>query len=173
MTTSRLRPMHASDLNRVREWRNHPEVRRYMYTQHEIGPDEHRQWFMQASQATGTHLLIFERDDAACGFVNITQIRQGPVADWSFHLAPFAQRGTGFQLGRAVLDHIFDHLNLHKLCGEALVFNERSIRLHRRLGFQQEGLLRDQHFDGDRYHDVYRFGTLASDWQKTRKALSR
>ncbi|QEA40063.1 UDP-4-amino-4,6-dideoxy-N-acetyl-beta-L-altrosamine N-acetyltransferase [Pistricoccus aurantiacus] len=165
--------MQADDLDNVREWRNHPDVRRYMYTQHEISPDEHHQWFMRASQAPGTHLLIFEQNGVACGFVNITQVKQGPIADWSFHLAPFAQKGTGFQLGCAVLGHVFDHLTLHKLCGEALAFNERSIRLHRRLSFYQEGLLRDQHFDGVRYHDVHRFGILASDWLKAREALAQ
>lgn len=172
MTIGRLRPMQADDLDRVREWRNHPEVRCYMYTRHEIAVEEHRRWFSRASQDAGTHLLLFEREGIACGFVNITQIRQGPIADWSFHLAPFARKGTGFELGCAVLEHIFDHLELHKLCGEALAFNERSIRLHWRLGFQQEGLLRDQHFDGVRYHDVHRFGILASDWRKAREALS-
>lgn len=166
MTASRLRHMQSDDLDMVRQWRNHPEVRRHMYTQHEISEEEHRQWFSRTRQTTGTHLLIFEHAGKACGFINVTQIRQGPIADWSFHLSPCAQKGTGFQLGCTVLDHVFQHLQLHKLCGEALDFNERSIRLHYRLGFHREGQLRDQHFDGSQYHDVHRFGILASDWRQ-------
>lgn len=33
-----VRPMVATDLERVLGWRNHPEVRRHMYTQHAITP---------------------------------------------------------------------------------------------------------------------------------------
>jgi UDP-4-amino-4,6-dideoxy-N-acetyl-beta-L-altrosamine N-acetyltransferase len=53
---------------------------------------------------------------------------------------------------------------LHKLCGQALAFNERSIRFHQNLGFRREGVLRQQHFDGEQYHDVVCFGLLASEW---------
>jgi len=33
-----------------------------------------------------------------------------------------------------------------------------------RLGFQREGVLRQQHFDGQQYHDVVCFGLLANEW---------
>lgn len=42
---SHIRPMVYADLERVLAWRNHPDVRRYMYTQHEITLDEHQRWY--------------------------------------------------------------------------------------------------------------------------------
>lgn len=165
--TALIRGMRSGDLEQVLSWRNHPDVRRYMYTQHEITLAEHTRWFERASVDTARHLLIFERGGTAQGFVSLHEIASGGIADWGFYAAPDAPRGTGRQLGQCLLHHAFDELNLHKVCGQALAFNERSIQFHLRLGFAQEGILRDQHFDGEQYHAVVCFGLLATDWQTT------
>ena len=45
-----IRSMAEEDLTMVLAWSNHPEVRRFMFTQHEISLEEHTQWFMRAVQ---------------------------------------------------------------------------------------------------------------------------
>lgn len=167
--SQRVRPMTCDDLERVLTWRNHPDVRRFMYTQHEITLSEHARWFERASQDAKRHCLIFERENRALGFINLHEIAAGGIADWGFYVAPEAPKGTGRQMGASVLRYAFDDLNMHKICGQALNFNERSIQFHLRLGFQQEGVLRDQHFDGQQYHAVMCFGLLAADWQTNRE----
>lgn len=162
-----VRPMTPDDLALVLSWRNHPDIRRYMYTQHEIALSEHQRWFEQASKNTHKHLLIFEVEASPEGFVQLTQLDGGPVADWGFYAAPDARKGTGRRMGQAALNYAFRHIGLHKLCGQALAFNQPSIRFHRAFGFQQEGLLRDQHYDGHRFHDVLCFGMLISEWRQT------
>lgn len=161
----RVRPMTQEDLERVLTWRNHEDVRRYMYTQHEISLAEHTRWFERASQDSSRHLLVFECNAMPLGFINLHQIAPGGVAEWGFYTAPDATKGTGRQLGQAAMHYAFTHVGLHKLCGQALAYNERSIKFHSNLGFQQEGILRDQHFDGQNYHDVVCFGLMASEWQ--------
>ncbi|HCJ28764.1 MAG TPA: UDP-4-amino-4,6-dideoxy-N-acetyl-beta-L-altrosamine N-acetyltransferase [Pseudomonas sp.] len=156
--------MVAADLERVLAWRNHPEVRRYMYTQHEIPLDEHTRWFDKASKNPERHLLVYERASTPLGFINIHQIAPGGIGDWGFYAAPDAPKGTGRLLGQAALQYAFIEAGLHKICGQALAYNERSIRFHRSLGFLQEGLLRHQHFDGQHHHDVVCFGLLANEW---------
>ncbi|WP_309045384.1 UDP-4-amino-4,6-dideoxy-N-acetyl-beta-L-altrosamine N-acetyltransferase [Marinobacter sediminicola] len=172
MTADRLRPMNEADLERVLHWRNHPEVRRYMYTTHEIKLGEHRKWFAGASTNPAIDLLIYEREDQGMGFVNITRTRCPEVADWGFYLAPDAPKGTGRLLGNQALAYAFGKLGLHKVCGQALGFNERSIAFHKALGFLKEGHLRDQHFDGNEFHDVVCFGLLIHEWQTKVKGLS-
>lgn len=160
-----LRPMTNEDLQRVLGWRNHESVRRYMYTQHEIALHEHSQWFERASEDANRHLLIFETDGVPLGFINIHRTASGGIADWGFYAAPDAPRGTGHALGQATLHYAFIKIGMHKLCGQALAYNERSIKFHENLGFQQEGVLREQNFDGQTYHDVVCFGLLAREWQ--------
>lgn len=161
---TRLRPMETRDLQQVLGWRNHPEIRRYMYTQHPISLEEHSRWFEKKSADPAYHLLVFEADSTPLGFINIHQIALGGIAEWGFYAAPDAPKGTGRQLGQAALHYAFARCGLHKLCGQALAFNASSIKFHRNLGFTQEGILRQQHFDGQRYHDVVCFGLLANEW---------
>jgi UDP-2,4-diacetamido-2,4,6-trideoxy-beta-L-altropyranose hydrolase/UDP-4-amino-4,6-dideoxy-N-acetyl-beta-L-altrosamine N-acetyltransferase len=161
----RVRPMTSDDLERVLAWRNHEEVRRYMYTQHEISIAEHSCWFEQASHDSSRHLLVFESNAVPLGFINLHQIAPGGVADWGFYAAPDAPKGIGRQLGHAALQYAFNCLGLHKVCGQAVAYNHRSIKFHESLDFQQEGILREQHFDGQSYHDVVCFGLLAVEYQ--------
>lgn len=165
----RMRPMVSSDLELVLAWRNHPDVRRWMYTTHEIGMDEHRRWFEAAASDAHKHLLIYELDGTPCGFVNLSRIRGTDIAEWGFYLAPSAPAGAGQGLGEAALEHAFAVLGLHKVSGHALATNERSMRFHRRLGFSDEGVRRDHHLadDGVR-HSVACFGLLRDDWRASR-----
>lgn len=160
-TVTRLVPEY---LELIRAWRNHIDIRRFMYTQHEITAEEHHRWFVAKDRDPFSHLLLFKMNDEPYGFVNITQIRQGPVADWGFYVAPEAPKGTGQLLGNAALGFAFGELNLHKICGEAVAFNTRSILFHRKMGFREEGVRVDQHFDGELFHAVHYFGLLQSEW---------
>lgn len=162
---TRLRPMLDSDLELVLSWRNHPDIRRYMYTQHEISLDEHTNWFNKASMDPTYSLLIFEVGNRPLGFVNI-QIIKDMVADWGFYTSPDAPKGIGLKLGKSALDYAFNNIGLHKLCGQALGYNEASKRFHLRLGFNEEGLLKQHHFDGHKYHDVICFGLIKSDYKQ-------
>jgi len=161
--------MKDEDIDQVLEWRNHPEVRRYMYTQHEIMPEEHQRWFNLASQDPTRHLLVYERDGVGHGYAQLHC--ENRRASWGFYLAPNASKGSGSLLGRAVLDYAFLELDLHKVIGEALAYNQPSIHFHKKLGFIQEGLLRQHHYDGQHYHDVFCFGLLQPEWIEHREKI--
>lgn len=164
ISAGRLRPLAEPDLELVRSWRNHPAIREFMYNRHVIDAAEHRRWFEACSHDPARHLLVYEETDLPRGFVSFTYTRTHGVVEWGFYCSPHAPHGTGQRLGTTALLHAFTGLHLHKICGEALAFNERSIRFHEKLGFTREGVLRDQHFDGERYHDVIRFGLLAPEY---------
>jgi UDP-4-amino-4,6-dideoxy-N-acetyl-beta-L-altrosamine N-acetyltransferase len=164
-TDARVRPMTAADLAIVLQWRNHPDVRRHMYTTHDISAADHRQWFERELADVRSHLLILEIDQVPRGFIKFKETGAG-VADWGFYAAPDAPAGTGRSLGRTALAHAFTRLALHKVCGQAFARNERSIRFHEHQGFSREGVLREQHFDGQSYQDVVCFGLLADEWKR-------
>lgn len=161
--------MNEGDVEMVRSWRNHPDVRKFMYTTHVVSRDEHADWFDRCSKDPDRHLLIFERDGKASGFTGLHRIAAGEIAEWGFYVAPGALPGSGAKMGCRVLDHAFENLQFHKLCGQAIAFNERSSDFHVKLGFRREGVLIEQHHDGRQYHDVHCFGLLANEWKENRK----
>ncbi len=156
--------MTTADLESILKMRNHTEIRRYMLTQHEISIAEHSSWFQRVSKNPAVELLVFELNKTCCGFVQFKETSYQGVFDWGFYVDPNAPRGTGRRLGLAALTRAFKQENLHKICGQALSWNQPSIEYHKSIGFRQEGLLRSQHFDGAIYHDLICFGMLRSEW---------
>lgn len=172
MTTLRgLRRLAVGDLSTVLRWRNHPDIRRFMLTQHEFGEEEHRQWFERADADPSRCLLIYAPEEIPLGYVGFSGLTGAKVADWGFYLAPDAARGAGVKLGVAALRYAFEELGVHKVCGQALAFNVASINFHRKLGFQQEGVLREQHLIVGAYHDLVCFGLLRPEWDARRVEL--
>jgi UDP-4-amino-4,6-dideoxy-N-acetyl-beta-L-altrosamine N-acetyltransferase len=160
-----IRSMTEEDLTMVLAWRNHPEVRRFMFTQHEISLEEHTQWFMRVVQDNTRRLLIVQDQGSPIGYVQFSNVELGGVADWGFYARPAAAKGTGSKLGASALDHAFGQLRLHKVCGQAIDTNQASIRFHERLGFKREAVLRDQKRMNDQYQTLICFGLLAHEWQ--------
>lgn len=162
MSTKRLRPLTEADLDQVRSWRNAPAVRAHLFTTHEIGADEHRRWFAQVGADPTRRLWLYEREGRALGFVQLSGVAPGGVAEWGFYAAPDAPRGSGRAMGRLALAKAFGEERLHKVCGQTLAGNDASIRFHLALGFRPEGVLREQHRDAQgQYHDIHCFGLLS------------
>ena len=159
-----IRSMTKGDLAMVLTWRNQPEVRRFMLTQHEISLPEHTQWFNRAVEDDTRRLLIVQENDNPIGFVQFSGVALGGVADWGFYAHPDAAKGTGRKIGTSALDFAFCHLKLHKVCGEAIASNQASIRFHERLGFKREAELRYQRHINGQHHTLIGFGLLVHEW---------
>ena len=164
MDPCQLRQVDASDRERVWLWRNDPTIRAYMFNTGEIPWEEHVAWFERTLADPRKHALIFESEGQASGFVCIHELPHGMVAEWGFYKAPDAPGGTGRLLGAATLRYAFEVKKLHKIHAQVLHFNQRSMDLHTALGFVQEGVLKDQHFDGRAYYDVCCFGIRQAEW---------
>jgi ribosomal-protein-serine acetyltransferase len=87
------------------------------------------------------------------------------------------QTSLGYYLGRgyegkgimtktvqAILSYIFLHLHLHRVEVRCGVHNKKSRAIPERLGFKQEGVIRDGEFLYDHYHDLVVYGMLSHDW---------
>lgn len=159
-----VRCMNQEDLPMVLEWRNHINVRRFMFSQHEIGTSEHSQWFVRMIKDNTRRLLIVEENGAAIGYVQFSNIASGGIADWGFYARPDAAKGIGRKLGAAALKYAFSKLMLYKVCGQALANNIASIKFHERLGFKREAELRDQKCINNQYYTLICFGIFASEW---------
>ncbi|WP_292217591.1 UDP-4-amino-4,6-dideoxy-N-acetyl-beta-L-altrosamine N-acetyltransferase [Mesorhizobium sp.] len=166
-----VRAMMVDDLPMVLAWRNHWDVRRFMFTQHEIGPEEHRNWFSRSTNEATRRLLIVVDREAPIGFVQFDNVADAGASNWGFYADPNAARGTGKMLGFAALKYAFGELHLHKVCGQAVDFNTASIALHERLGFVREGVLREQQRIQGAYRSLVCFGLLRSDWNQSMKPV--
>jgi ribosomal-protein-serine acetyltransferase len=74
-------------------------------------------------------------------------------------------RGTMTAAVRTLVDHALSTWRLNRVEIRAAVENRRSRAIPERLGFRQEGMLRDVERVGDRYLDCVLYSMLAADWR--------
>jgi ribosomal-protein-serine acetyltransferase len=92
--------------------------------------------------------------------------------DWQFRKADigywlgqeFWSKGIMTRACRAVVAHLFDDFGLNKVEIRVAVTNARSLAIPARLGFVEEGVLRDSAVHYDYFEDLRVFGILASEW---------
>jgi UDP-4-amino-4,6-dideoxy-N-acetyl-beta-L-altrosamine N-acetyltransferase len=168
-----LRPLEETDLKLILLWRNALVVRQVMFTQHEISWDEHQAWFYRAQVDDSRQGFLFlDHENVPCAVVNFSSIDQvQKSAFWGFYANPDAKPGTGMRMSLDALDKAFVELGLRKLNAEVLASNQRSLEMHKKVGFIQEGYFRDHFFDGKKNVDVVRFGILHKEWPLAKQNL--
>ena len=165
-----VRHMLATDVELVFQWRNDPRVRQFMFNKAPLDSDAHAAWFDKTHQDPLRYLLLVCQGSRPFGFVQFTMKLCPMVADWGFYVDPKGPKGQGALLGYAALDYGFNALGLHRICGQVITHNQRSVIFHERLGFTAEGLLRSHHLTNNEYQDVHLFGLLASEWAHSTSA---
>jgi len=164
-----IRAVTEKDLEIMRSWRNHPEISSKMYTRHEISADEHRSWWARTAERCDQEYYIYECYGAPLGVVSFTQIDLiNKNCFWAFYAKPSSPRGTGSRMEFLALQHAFGTLQLHKISCEVLAFNEPVIRLHKKFGFQVEGVFRSHHKVNAQYADIVRLAIFDREWDAVR-----
>jgi len=167
--TGTLRAVIGRDLELMRSWRNHPDIASKMYTRHDISAEEHRAWWARTSERDDQAYFIYECANKPLGVIGFTQIDQNNGSCfWAFYASPNAPKGTGSRMEFVALEHVFSSLKLHKLSCEVLAFNEPVVGLHKKFGFQVEGVFRDHHKMNGDYVDIVRMGLLEREWHAIR-----
>jgi len=159
-----LRAMQHDDLEMVRSWRNHPDVRCHMLTQHEISAEEHTQWFKRIEQDPQRHVVLVYEQQQPLGLVHFTPVNPHGVVDWGFYLTPQAPKGSGSKLAHKALDYAFTQQGWHKVCGQVISINAASRRFHLKMGFTLEGVWRQQVLIKQEWLSLWCYGLLAADW---------
>ena len=140
-----------------------------MLSQREITMSEHRAWFDSAEKDDARVLLVVEKNKLMMGCVVFSNVSCGGAVNWSFYADPYSLAGTGLKVCEVALDFAFNELQIHKVAGQVLDFNEASIRTHFRLGFTQEGVLREHHLIDGKHLDLIVFGLLSFEWRERNK----
>lgn len=166
-----LRPLGPEDRDRLLAWRNMPEVSAWMYSDHEISPEEHARWFAAALGDTRRRYWVIVLDGEPVGLANLYDMApEHRRCAWAYYLASPSTRGKGVgaYVEFSILDHVFGQLGFNKLWCEVLAANEPVWRLHESFGFRREALFRAHVIKNGAFADVVGLGLLAEDWAAAR-----
>jgi diamine N-acetyltransferase len=168
----RLRPIERDDLPRFVEWFADPEVRRHLLVYLPFSLAQEERWFedlqgrlerqemlVLAIETTegvhignlGLHAIDWKNRNAELG------ILIGEKAYWN--------QGYGTDAIRTLLGLAFREMNLHRVFLRVDADNARGIRCYEKVGFQQDGTLRDAVFKEGRYLDQYVMSILRAEFE--------
>lgn len=163
-----FRPLQREDKDTILQWRNLPQIRHYMLTDHVISAEEHAAWFERVLDNPKYRFWVIRCDDEDVGLLYLYDIDPtNRRCYWGFYVAGGNTRGknVGMFAEYYVLQYVFQELGFNKLSCEILDFNRGVLRLHNAFGLVQEGRLRQHIVRGDQVHDVICLGILSSEWQ--------
>lgn len=167
----RLRPLSEEDVDDILTWVNDPAiVGNIAAFSGEPFTREQELAYVKEQMASKTDRVfsVFETGSGAyVGQVGIHQIHwRSRVGRLGVIIARRAHMGRG--LGSAAIAHALDQAfsaeDLHKMWLMVFSTNTRSLRTYERLGFREEGVLREEYFHDGGWHDMVRLSLLAREW---------
>lgn len=135
-----------ADRKLLLDWRNSPEVSRWMYTDHIISVSEHDQWFERMLADPSVIYWKIMTDGRPIGAVFLASIdASSESCEWGIYLADVDARGRGVAQGACLLSlqHAFYKLRLSVVRCEAIRENIRAIALYESVGYKQVGVVID------------------------------
>jgi ribosomal-protein-alanine N-acetyltransferase len=142
-----LRPLSEADAAAVHELRREPAVMAYWDSPPDLAPNaDVFAWHLSEIAEGRACYWIVERevDGEVVGLCDISEIdRRHRRAEVGYMLAePFWGQGYGSEAMAAVVEHARGELDLKRLTARVHLGNVASIALLKKLGFEQEGILR-------------------------------
>jgi diamine N-acetyltransferase len=168
----RLRPLEREDLRFVHDLDNNEAVMHYWF-------EEPYEAFVELCDLYDKHIhdqterrFIVEREGERVGLVELVEIDLiHRRAEFQIIVAPRHQgRGYASAATRLAIEYAFLTLNLHKLYLIVDVDNAPARTVYRKLGFVEEGLLRQEFFVNGEYRDVVRMALFQPDFIAARRA---
>lgn len=170
----RLTALTLDDLPTVGRWHQDPTFLR-LFDARPARPrtaTELSTW-LEAQHKDSTAFVLGARliDDAdLLGYIELDGIHWTHGSAWlAYCIGDEIARGKGYGTAsvRLALQFAFDELNLHRIQATVFSYNQASMRLLQKLGFQHEGTYREAlHRDGQR-HDMWLYGLLRNEYDGT------
>lgn len=112
--------------------------------------------------------VTLKDDNLAIGAISFTLLSVDGIVEIGYRLkAQYHGKGYAFEAVNALVGFIFNELKAHKVVAYCDPRNLPSSRLMKKLGMQQEGLLRQHYKLGEQWNDELVYGLLASDVKET------
>ena len=170
-----LRPVQRADISSFLQWYNDPDVIQYLFMYLPMTEMAEQKFIEDLGTTRATTQLIFvieaiETDKGkpigTIGLHNINPKDHNATFGIAVGNKQYWSKGYGTEAAELIIRYGFEQLNLHRISSSAFSFNERSIRLHLKVGFKEEGRRREAVFKNGDYIDEVMFGLLREEWKK-------
>jgi len=156
------------------EWYADPEVWRLTsWAAAPLGVKAVQRLFEEREMSkTDDSFAIFRKGEHdPIGIINLMNLSEAHAsADLSIIVGRLEDRdrGYGAEAIEAVLGYGFERLGLHRIGLSVFEFNAMAISAYERLGFREEGRMRQAIKRDHAFHDAILMSILRSEWQRSR-----
>jgi len=148
-------------------WINDPKVFYSMHFDSFVTEEGTEDWYERNRACKDRIDVSFLEDDrivAMGGLTSISDVHRN--AELYVLVGPaFHRRGYGSESTKWLVNYGFSQLGLHRIYLITNGTNDAAVALYRKLGFVQEGVLREHKWLGDRFIDRILFGMNHSEWR--------
>ncbi len=170
----RLRAVTRADLPLFVEWFNDPQVTAYLRHGWPLAPEDEEAWFERLGHLPREErpLVIEVRRPEGWQPIGNGGLRRIHWRNRSAEVAiaigekDFWDQGYGTEALSVLLHAAFDTLNLHRVWLHVQAENQRAIAAYRKLGFVEEGRLRQAEYRQGRYVDLLVMSILRPEWAR-------
>ena len=169
-----LRPVKRSDIEYFLKWFNDPEVTQYLnmsLPMTEMGEEKFIEE-LGTTRAQSTAMFVIEaiEGDTAkpignTSLMNINARDHHATFGIAIGDKDYWSKGYGTEAAKLIINYGFEALNLHRINSGVIAFNERSYRMHKAVGFKEEGRQREYIFKNGKLQDHVMFGILRTEWK--------
>ena len=121
----------------VLSWRNHPDIKRWMYTDSDISLENHLNFIDSLKDRKDKLYFLVKKDDEYIGVINFTDIKVESL-EMGIYSRPSA-KGLGSILLKTIIEYAFDTLKIKRIFAEVFSENSRAYNLYKKYGFNEIG----------------------------------
>ncbi|PTU84616.1 N-acetyltransferase [Staphylococcus pasteuri] len=157
MSQINLRALKKSDSDLILNWMKNDKLRYLIGTTFPITELEHENWFQNRMLEKDNRMFVIELENETAigivGFKNLDWINSNSELFIYIGDENYWGKGYGKEALKLLINFAFNSLNLHMLYLEVFSYNENATKMYEKLGFKQDGILRQSKYQDGQYYD--------------------
>ncbi|HPE70107.1 MAG TPA: GNAT family N-acetyltransferase [Thermotogota bacterium] len=161
-----LRPLSAGDTEFVLSLRNHLESSAFFFSDPPLYDFQHAQWLSQVPPNNLEFIIEYRGEKA--GQIRLTHVSfRHSRGEFGIVLSPaFQGKGIATQATRMFLEFVFSTFPIRKITLELFEDNAPARKLYEKMGFELEGVFKDEYLKNQRWCSVLRMALFKEKWEK-------
>tara|TARA_Y100000590_G_C15529388_1_gene942532 strand:- start:121 stop:687 length:567 start_codon:yes stop_codon:yes gene_type:complete len=155
-----------NEIVKILNIRNEKKIRENMYTNHIISLKEHLNWVKKivVNNKVIIYAVYYKKElIGSVGLSNIDLIKK--QSHWSFYISNnFKKVGVAFAVEYKLIDLVFTEMKFIQLNCEVLEFNKDVIKLHKKFGFVDQGIVKKNIYRNNKKFNAIKLKLKKEDW---------
>jgi len=165
-----IRPVETRDLEKMVQLRSDPAVWMQLGDITMIGIEEQRRWYEGLIGDKKRRYYVFYSDEI--DFIGIVRTDEIDFLNRSIRiggdiLPEYQGHGYGKKMFKLLEEHCFNYLNMQRIWLLVLESNTIARSLYQKMGFKEEGRMREAIFRAGKYQDYIMMSLLRTEWEDT------